>query len=139
MYLGNIIPLNSQKTLVSMIIDRKKAFILAIILLLLAGNIIFGVGFFLEREEIKKMQEDLKSQQLNVKIINFSNLFIEKVLKAKTEVSFEDRLKLENTVRDLDDPVVLDLWEKFTESSTQDQAQESVKNLLDALIKKIDK
>jgi hypothetical protein len=72
-----------------------------------------------------------------VKVINFSTLFIEKVLKAKTEVAFEDRLKLENAVRDLDDPAILGLWEKFTESGDQDQAQEAVKNLLDSLVKKI--
>jgi hypothetical protein len=105
--------------------------------LLILGNIGFGVGYFLEKTENKKLQNDLKAQQLNVKVINFSNLFIEKVLKAKTEVSFEDRLKLENAVRDLEDPAILNLWEKFTESNTQDQAQESVKNLLDALVKKI--
>ncbi len=120
-----------------MIINREKAVIIITAAILLLGNIIFGVGYFAEKIEIQKLQKDLKTQQLNVKVINFSNLFIEKVLKAKTEVSFEDRLKLENAVRDLEDPAILSLWEKFTESKTQDEAQEAVKNLLDALVKKI--
>ncbi len=137
MHLGNIIPLNGEKTLLAMIVDRKKIIIIVIILLLLAGNIAFGIGYFSEKLEIQKMQEELNKQRLNVKIINFSSIFIEKVLKAKTEVSFEDRLKLENSVRDLEDPAILNLWEKFIESKTQDEAQEAVKNLLDALVKKI--
>ncbi|OGZ78312.1 MAG: hypothetical protein A2358_00920 [Candidatus Staskawiczbacteria bacterium RIFOXYB1_FULL_37_44] len=137
MYLGNIIPLSKEKTLLAMTIDRKKAVIIVIIFILLAVSLVFGAGYFFEKSENKKMQSELGKQQLNVKVINFSNLFIEKVLKAKTEVSFEDRLKLENDVRALNDSVILGLWEKFTESSTQDQAQESVKNLLDALVKKI--
>ncbi len=137
MNLGKIIPLNRQKTLLAMIIDRKKIIIIIVVLLLAIGNIGFGIGYFSAIVKIQNMQRELERQQLNVKVINFSNLFIEKVLKAKTEVSFEDRLKLENVVRDLDDPAILNLWEKFTESSTQDQAQEAVKNLLDALVKKI--
>jgi len=32
---------------------------------------------------------------------------------------------------------LLNLWEKFIQSDTQDQAQEAVKNLLDVLVKKI--
>jgi len=137
MYLGNIIPLNKEKTLVSMIVDKKKIIIVIIIALLVLGNIGFGIGYFLQKAENQKIKEELGNQQMNVKIINFSNLFIEKVLKAKNEVSFEDRLKLENSVRDLSDPTILTLWEKFTESQTQDDAQEAVKNLLDVLIKKI--
>lgn len=137
MYLGNIIPLNNQKTLLTMIVDKKKIILLIIILILLTGNIVFGLAYFSERVEAQKMKSTLKEQQLNVKVINFSNLFIEKVLKNKTEVSFEDRLKLENAVRDLEDPAILALWDKFIESKTQDEAQESVKDLLDALVKKI--
>ena len=137
MHLGNIIPLNGEKTLVSMIVDKKKTIIAIIIALLVLGNIAFAIGYFSEKAKIKEMQKELKSQQFNVKIINFSSLFIEKVLKAKGEVSFENRLKLENSVRDLDDPVILNLWEKFIQSDAQDQAQEAVKNLLDVLVKKI--
>ena len=32
---------------------------------------------------------------------------------------------------------ILDRWEKFTESKTEPEAQENVKNLLDVLTKKI--
>jgi len=137
MNLGNIIPLNNEKTLLATIIDRKKIIIIAVILLLAIGNIVFGIGYFSEMLEIQKLRKELGNQQLNVKVINFSNLFIEKVLKAKIEVSFEDRLKLENAVRDLEDPAILNLWEKFTDSKTQDEAQEAVKNLLEVLVKKI--
>ena len=67
----------------------------------------------------------------------FLNLFIDKVLNAQGEVSFEDRLQLENRVRDLKDPEVLAQWEKFTGSASEEQVQVEVKNLLALLVKKI--
>lgn len=70
------------------------------------------------------------------KILNFTSLFIEKVLKAQGEVPFEDRLRLETTVRDLGDKEVLDQWNAFVESTSEAEAQEEVKKLLSVLIKK---
>ena len=68
MYLGNIIPLNG--------IDKKKIIIIIVVLLLLIGNIGFGIGYFSEMFEIQKIRKELKVQRLNVRVINFSNLFI---------------------------------------------------------------
>jgi CRISPR/Cas system endoribonuclease Cas6 (RAMP superfamily) len=62
---------------------------------------------------------------------------IEKVLKAEKEVDFETRLKLENAVREINDKEILNQWIKFTESKTEDEAQNNIKNLLDLLVDKI--
>ena len=137
MYLGNIIPLNKEKTLVSMIVDKKKTIIVIIIALLVLGNIGFGIGYFLQKAENQKIKEELGNQQMNVKIINFSNLFIDKVLKAKNEVSFEDRLKLENSVRALNDEEILSDWQNFTKSKDAAEAQTNVLILLKALANKM--
>ncbi len=137
MHPGNIIPLNNQKTLLAMIIDKKVVVVSVAVIVLLLGFIGFGVGYFCEVAKVKQLENSLNTQKINSKIVEFAKLFIEKVLKAKSEVSFEDRLKLENSVRDLGDENILILWERFTDSQTQDQAQESVKNLLEALVEKI--
>jgi hypothetical protein len=79
----------------------------------------------------------LQTQTTNEKVLEFTNLFIEKVLKAQTEVGFETRLKLENAVRNLNDEEILAQWQKFTESKTEAGAQEEVKNLLQMLVSKI--
>jgi hypothetical protein len=119
-----------------MLVPKKTIILIAVILILVAGNVYFGLNYFLVSKEVKEVREDLKKQQLNTKIINFSRLFVEKVLKAEKDISFEERLGLENAVRDLNDKEILSQWEKFTESKTESEAQENVKNLLDVLTKK---
>ena len=68
---------------------------------------------------------------------SFLNLFIEKVLKSNQEITFEDRLKLENAVRDINDPEILATWEQFTGGTNEAENQKGVKELLATLVKKI--
>lgn len=115
----------------------KKFILTSIILLLISLNIYFGVSYFLESKSRKELENGLETQQLNTKIVVFSRLFVEKVLKAKNEVPFEERLQLENSVRALNDKSILDQWEKFTQSKTELEAQENVKELLSLLVNKL--
>ncbi len=108
-----------------------------VIIALLAGNIYFGVTYISMRKELRQDQTALSAKKQNEKIIQFNQLFVEKVLKAQTEVDFETRLKLENNVRDLNDPDILAKWQAFTESKTELDAQTAVKNLLGTLAQKI--
>lgn len=116
---------------------NKQQKILLVIIILVGGNIIFGVNYFFTKQELKTTQNSLSAQRFNTKVINFNRLFVQKVLKAETDVSIEDRLKLENTVRELKDQEILDQWQKFTGANTEKQAQQEVKNLLDLLVQKI--
>jgi len=117
--------------------NKQLKFLLVIIILLAGGNIIFGVNYFFTKKELQVAQKSLSTQQFNIKVINFNRLFVQKVLKAETDISMEDRLKLENTVRELKDQEILDQWQKFTGATTEKQAQQEVKNLLDLLGQKI--
>jgi len=108
-----------------------------IIIVLLLSNVFFIVGYYNNYEELQRVENSLEAQQTDKKVLKFANLFIAKVLKAEAEVSFEDRLQLENAVRDLNDEQVLVQWQKFVESQTEKEAQDEVKNLLEMLIKKI--
>ncbi|MCK4453919.1 hypothetical protein KAU51_01045 [Candidatus Parcubacteria bacterium] len=117
--------------------NKLKTIFTIIILVLLVGNIFFGVKYFAVQKELQQTQIALETQKTNEKVLDFTKLFIEKVLKAKTEVDFETRLKLENAVRNLDDEEILAQWQKFTESETENEAQEEVKNLLEMLVNKI--
>jgi len=116
---------------------KQKTISAIIILVLLAGNILLAAKYYVAKKELRQTQSALAAQQTNEKILSFTNLFIEEVLKADTEVSFETRLELENAVRNLDDPEILAQWQKFTKAQTQDDAQAEVKNLLGELISKI--
>ncbi|MDO8486293.1 MAG: hypothetical protein Q7S77_01170 [Candidatus Staskawiczbacteria bacterium] len=115
----------------------RQKIILIIVLVLIAGNILMGVGYFFAQKKLQTIEGQLRVQQNNTKIIDFAKLFISKVLKAGKEVSFEDRLRLENDVRDLHDDEILAQWNKFIESKAETDAQNAVKDLLELLLKKI--
>lgn len=116
---------------------NKSKIFLILILILLAGNVFLGAKYFSVVKELRQTKTALETQVINDKVLEFSKLFIEKVLKAETEVDFEMRLKLENAVRNLGDEEILNQWQKFTESKTEVDAQTEVKNLLEMLINKI--
>ena len=116
---------------------KQKITLIIIIFLLLAGNVFFGVRYFSVQKELREVQIILEIQKTNEKVLNFTNLFIEKVLKAESEIDFDTRLELENAVRNLNDEEVLSQWQKFVESKIETEAQTEVKNLLEMLINKI--
>lgn len=117
---------------------KNKKILLAILMLVfIFGNVFFGLKYYFANQALKTAREQIKEQNLNGKILNFSIMFVDKVLKAKGEVSFEDRLELENTVRDLNNQEILDQWVKFTQSKTESDAQTEVRNLIEMLVKKI--
>ena len=116
---------------------KQKTILTIIILLLVAGNVYFGFKYLTMQKELRQTQAALETQKTQGQVLEFTKLFIEKVLKAKTEVDFETRLKLENAVRNLNDEEILAQWQKFIESKTEAGAQEEVKNLLEMLINKI--
>ena len=115
----------------------NKKIILIIILILLASNVFLGVKYFAAQKEFRQTQTVLAAQKTNEKVLDFTKLFIAKVLKAETEVDFETRLKLENAVRDLNDEEILTQWQKFANSKIEAEAQANVKKLLEILADKI--
>jgi multisubunit Na+/H+ antiporter MnhF subunit len=108
-----------------------------LVAILLAGNILLGVKFYSAQKELLGLKKVVETRQTNDRVLAFSKLFITKVLKSETEVSFEDRLNLESAVRGLNDEQVLAQWQKFTNSKTEEEAQNEVKNLLELLVNKI--
>ena len=117
--------------------QKSKIIALAAFLILLTGNVVLGVKYALLAGELRQTQTAAATEKLNAGVLEFSKLFIAKVLKAETEVDFETRLKLENQIRNLKDEKLLSQWIAFVESQTETEAQENVKNLLEMLINKI--
>lgn len=114
-----------------------KTILTVIILILIGGNAYFGFSYFEIQKELRQNQTLIEAQKINKKVLEFTDLFIQDVLQADSEVDFDTRLNLENLVRDLNDQTILDQWQKFTETKTPTQAQLEVKNLLEMLIGKI--
>ncbi len=76
-------------------------------------------------------------QQIDTKTVEFTKLFIEDVLMANTEISFDTRLVLETSVRSLNDQQIFDQWKRFTDATTKEDASNQAKFLLRLLVKKI--
>lgn len=116
---------------------KLKIILIIIIAILIAGNIFFSFQYLANYREARRLGAIANTQKINEQVLAFAKLFIEKVLKAETEASFETRLQLENAVRNLDDNKIMTQWQKFVESKTEAEAQEEVKNLLSIVIEKI--
>ncbi len=76
-------------------------------------------------------------QILNTKVLSFTRMFVEEVLMAEEEISFDTRLGLETAVRNLEDEAIFVQWQRFTKATTKEGASNEVKILLDLLVNKI--
>jgi hypothetical protein len=84
------------------------------------------------------MEIMIQKQQINSKILSFTQLFMDKVLQGSTTVSFDDRLQLENSVRALNDNEIFSSWQKFTNAKSQTEIQQDFYKLFDLLLKSIE-
>ena len=115
---------------------KRKLVIIVIIILSLVANIFLGINLFIENKKNIEIQQKI---HLNTKVLDFANIFINKVLRAEGEISFEDRLKIENAVRDTQDNDIYDEWQKFVGAKTELEGREEIKNLLQLIVNKISK
>ncbi len=108
-----------------------------VFLALLAATIYFGIRHYQGQERIRYLEDRVEQFSSSEKIVDFLDLFIAKILKGEQDISFEERLEMENHVRDLHDPEILAHWNRFTKAENDVIAQESVKDLLQILTRKI--
>lgn len=112
--------------------------ILIVLVVILALSTIYSLTqYFLSIIQLKEVNQIIKAQQINAKIVAFTQLFIDKVLSGQTEVSFEDRLQLENAVRNINDQEIFDQWQKFVKGGISQEGQQNLSKLLKLLVKKI--
>lgn len=119
---------------------NNKLFHYFIIFVLIVMNVFYLYHTNKLTKEINKLRTEQNRQTitlpLNQRTLEFLSLFIKKVLKAEKEVDFDTRLMLENKVRELNDKEILESWNKFVNSKSENEAQKNVKDLLDILVDK---
>lgn len=119
---------------------NNKLFHYFIIFVLIVMNVFYLYHTNKLTKEINKLRTEQNRQTitlpLNQRTLEFLSLFIKKILKAEKEVDFDTRLMLENKVRELNDKEILEAWNKFVNSKSEDEAQKNVKDLLDILVDK---
>lgn len=107
-----------------------------IIIILVMAAVFFQLRYAQLNNEFERFQNSITLSTQDTQILQFADLFIDKVLKAQGEIDFETRLNLESAVRGLNDNEILAAWEAFTNAPTENAAQTAVKNLLSLLVKK---
>lgn len=116
---------------------KTKLIIIIIVSVLSVATIGLSVGCFLLATKLNSVKTSLKVQETNVKAVIFAKLFVDKVLLAGGTVNFEDRLQLENSVRDINDPEIFSQWQNLTASKGDAETQQIVGKILKLLINKI--
>ena len=106
----------------------KKIIILVILAIILMGyNIFFTIKYFSIQRQYDEILDVTKTDD---KIKFFNNIFINKVLKSQGEVSYENRLELENAAVNTNDNQIIAQWHNLLESQTEEEAQKGVIDLL---------
>jgi len=117
--------------------QKTKLFIIIVVIIFIAGSIYLATMCFLSGTELARIRQQLKAQETNEKVLLFAQLFVDKILLSDGTVNFEDRLKLENAVRDINDKEIFSEWEKFTKSQNDRESQSAVGNLFKFLLSEI--
>jgi len=111
----------------------NKIFI-ALVIILLLSNIYLADKY---RDSRSASKSCIETQQVNGKIVALAKLFIEKILKAETELDVETLLELENVAKATGDDELRAQWQKFLNVRTIDGAQQEIQNFLELVINKI--
>jgi hypothetical protein len=106
-------------------------------LILLLGNAFFAIEYFLCKSELSRIQKSFQAQEVNEKVLSFTKFFVSKVLDGESEISFDDRLQMENDVRDIKDQEIFTQWQKFTGAKTDQDVQHEVSGLFTLLLNKV--
>lgn len=112
----------------------RNILIIALILSLGFNVYLFSVLFMLKINQ-GEIGKSLKGFETNEKKVAFAKLFVEKVFLGKGDVSFEDRLLMENAVREINNKEILNQWQRFVDSNSEN-AQSEASALLIMLLAK---
>ena len=115
---------------------NSEKILTAVVVVLTLFSAYLSTQYFFDKAQIKKDNQIIKAQTKNENITAFTQLLIDKVLSGQAMVSFDDRLQLENAVRNLNDQEIFDQWQKFVKAGTTQDGQRNLTLLLKLLIAK---
>lgn len=120
------------------ILDRTRLFSNVLMLILLCGNIYFSIQYTsnVKLQDAKALVDSAKVDS-RLQIASFLREFIDTVLNTKGTISFDDRVKLENDIRQIKDPDLIKLWDTFVASKDSKSAQDGAVKLMSALANKM--
>ena len=113
------------------VLDKARLLSNFLLLLLLAGNIYLGVQYIYNIQCQATQAEDKTTERIQTS--RFLKFFIDVVLNTKGTISYDDRVKLENDVRQLHNSDVTKQWDAFVASKDSKTAQDNAVKLMSLL------
>ena len=115
-------------------LDKTRLLSNVLMLILVAGNIFFSIQYMegVKQQVNKDTQEEAKATE-RLQTARFMKLFIDTVLNTKETISFENRVKLENDIRQLGDKALTSQWDAFVSSKDPKSAQGEAVKLMSML------
>ncbi|MFA6227305.1 MAG: hypothetical protein WC631_02435 [Candidatus Paceibacterota bacterium] len=124
-------------TLQSGVLDRTRLVSNFLMLVLVSGNIFFSIQY----TENLKQQQVQKEDKIgtNIQVSRFLKLFVDIVLNTNEgqQISYDDRVQLENDVRQIKDAEVIAQWNSFVGSKDSKVAQKNAVALMKLLTNKL--
>src|SRR5680860_229013 len=108
--------------------------IVAVIIILVLGNLFFASFSITGILKQRQLEQTVQSQQINSKVLIFAKLFLIKVLRSEGEITFDDRLELENSVRAINNKEIFSAWQAFTKAKDQVEVQQKYYDLFNLLL-----
>lgn len=119
------------------IFDKSRLVANILMIVLIISNVFFSAQYIsgLQQQASQQSQKDQEDAKVakRIQVSRFLKYFIDVVLNANSVVSFDDRVKLENDLRQIGDPDLTNLWDKFVGSKDSKSAQENAVKLMKVL------
>jgi len=120
------------------ILDKSRLVSNILMLVLVAGNIFFSIQY---TENIKQQADQAASvvdtSGTRIKAARFMKEFVDIVLNTQGTISLDDRVKLENDVRQIGDSTITTQWMSFVNSKDAKTAQSNAVKLMSMVTNKM--
>jgi hypothetical protein len=121
----------------SFLLDKTKIVTNILLVILVSGNIFFSIQYTENLKQQQMQKED--SIGTNIQVSRFLKLFVDVVLNTEVgkTISYDNRVKLENDIREIKDADIIKSWDKFVESTDAKVAQKNAASLMKMLTNKL--
>lgn len=117
------------------VLDKTSIVSNILLVVLLAGNIYLSIQYISNMQMEQNAKVDTTSTRIQTSRV--LKEYIDIVLNTTGSISYDDRVKLENDVRQLQDPVITKQWDAFVASKDAKIAQGNAVKLMSMLANKM--
>ena len=120
------------------VLDKTRMVSNILMLLLVAGNIFFSVQYtqnILAQQD--KVDQAIAQDSVRIQNTRLMKSFVDIIFNANGTITLEDRIKIENDVRQTHDADIIKLWEAYSSAKDGKAAQTSAVKFMVILANKM--